>query len=120
MEVISLPPLFLLVTNGLGPIKVRRIVQRFPFSFAGSGRRTQNEIRRWCLLRCHGDCRCSASATAMISNLSAPHTTADSKTVEIEGKTPQLIRVFPGIYMNPEEFETEKRPRQESNLRHQL
>ena len=42
------------------------------------------------------------------------------ETGEIEGKQSQLIRVFPGIYMNPEEFETEKRPRQDSNLRHQL
>ena len=40
--------------------------------------------------------------------------------VEMEGNPSQLIRVFPRIYMNPEEFETEKRPRQESNLRHQL
>jgi hypothetical protein len=38
------------------------------------------------------------------------------ETGEIEGKQSQLIRVFPGIYMNPEEFETEKRPRQESNV----
>jgi hypothetical protein len=42
------------------------------------------------------------------------------ETGEIEGKQSQLIRIFPGIYMNPEEFETEKRPRQDSNLRHQL
>ena len=42
------------------------------------------------------------------------------ETVEMEGKPSQLIRIFLGIYMNPEEFETEKRPRQESNLRHQL
>jgi hypothetical protein len=42
------------------------------------------------------------------------------ETGEMEGNPSQLIRVFPGIYMNPEEFETEKRPRQDSNLRHQL
>ena len=38
------------------------------------------------------------------------------ETVEMEGEPSQLIRVFPGIYMNPEEFETEKRPRQESHV----
>jgi hypothetical protein len=32
----------------------------------------------------------------------------------MEGNPSQLIRVFPGIYMNPGEFETEKRPRQAS------
>jgi hypothetical protein len=36
------------------------------------------------------------------------------ETVEMQGKPSQLIRVFPGIYMNPEEFETEKRPRNAS------
>ena len=47
-------------------------------------------------------------------------TVVETQPPEIEGKQAKLIRLFPGIYMNPEEFETEKRPRQESNLRHQL
>ena len=36
------------------------------------------------------------------------------ETGELRGKPSQLTRVFSGIYMKPEEFETEKRPRQES------
>ncbi|MDA7878901.1 hypothetical protein N9B09_01365 [bacterium] len=36
------------------------------------------------------------------------------ETVEMQGKHSNLIRIFPGIYMDPEEFQSEKRPRQES------
>ncbi|MDB4473240.1 hypothetical protein N9030_01475 [bacterium] len=38
------------------------------------------------------------------------------ETVEMQGKHSNLIRIFPGIYMDPEEFQSEKRPRQESNV----
>ena len=54
------------------------------------------------------------------TQMGKPVETQAAETVDPEGNQPKLTRLFPVVHLNPEEFENQERPRQESNLRHQL